>query len=388
MSTPEQYDHYLSDNGPAALVIREHLMPVEGKDGVFFPPTYAVGDNNNFPGGYNIDPDANGVSVCLIDSAGSQANRIEPMFAEAPYSELVPQITIETAKHQVNLLDIAHRAGDAMMRCSELQATLHDAFAAALGGDDTPLARIAPTSLVFGVWDSRDTQTKMPRLISSTIRAYGVRTLTRSAQYIPSIDYVAEGYLDEPTTNATREAYASRGFGHRPATGQLGGVMLRDGADLRRDATLSLTALRRLRAGGDAEQTLILQRYILGLSLLAFTRPATGDLRQGCLLVLDPSKPREFVKVLATGERKPATIIHAQTLDYAKQTAAAFGVGESKTVKLVGDLAKQDAIGNATAANGAASPTASPTASPAAKANAKKSKTGSKPATTRRSTNV
>ena len=35
-------------------------------------------------------------------------------------------------------------------------------------GDPTPLAKIAPTSLVFGVWDSRDTQAKLPRLVAST----------------------------------------------------------------------------------------------------------------------------------------------------------------------------------------------------------------------------
>ena len=29
----EQYDHYLSASGPAAVVIREPLIPVEGADG-------------------------------------------------------------------------------------------------------------------------------------------------------------------------------------------------------------------------------------------------------------------------------------------------------------------------------------------------------------------
>ena len=41
------------------------------------------------------------------------------------------------------------------------------------------LAKIAPTSLVFGAWDSRDTQAKLPRLIASTIRAYDVVKLSR-----------------------------------------------------------------------------------------------------------------------------------------------------------------------------------------------------------------
>ena len=41
-------------------------------------------------------------------------------------------------------------------------------------GDASALAKLAPTSLVFGVWDSRDTQAKLPRLVQSVIRAWDV----------------------------------------------------------------------------------------------------------------------------------------------------------------------------------------------------------------------
>ena len=52
-----KYDSWLDDNGPAALVIREHLVPIEGKGGVLFPATYAAAeDKSKFAGGYNIDP--------------------------------------------------------------------------------------------------------------------------------------------------------------------------------------------------------------------------------------------------------------------------------------------------------------------------------------------
>ena len=34
-----------SPNAPAALVLREFLVPVEGNDGVFFPPTFAASEN-------------------------------------------------------------------------------------------------------------------------------------------------------------------------------------------------------------------------------------------------------------------------------------------------------------------------------------------------------
>src|SRR5947207_2071568 len=101
--TLTRYDSWLDDSGPAALVIREHLQPVEGADGVVFPATFAAADSDEgttreqilvaarvedkraeltwkrqqFKGGYNIDYFQDGQTVCLIDSVGSQANRIE-----------------------------------------------------------------------------------------------------------------------------------------------------------------------------------------------------------------------------------------------------------------------------------------------------------------------
>ena len=243
MSELTKFDHYLSDDGPAALVVREPLMPVEGTDGVLFPATFAAGDN--FPGGYNIDGDLNGTNVCLIDSVGSQANRIEPLFQEDNYKHLIPQVVVKAGEKHINILEAGHRAGDAIVRCSELQKELQDAFKAVLKGNAEPMAKIAPTSLVFGVWDSRDTQAKLPRVIASTIRAFNVRRLTRHAQFVPATEYVNDKLLDEPTDKATKDAYAKRGFIHIPVTKQEnthGGVIATGG--IRRDATLGLAALR------------------------------------------------------------------------------------------------------------------------------------------------
>ena len=81
MSNLSFYDHYLADDGAAAIVVRESLMSVEGNDGVLFPSTFAAGDG--FKGGYHINPigdEKDGKNICLIDSVGSQANRIEPLF--------------------------------------------------------------------------------------------------------------------------------------------------------------------------------------------------------------------------------------------------------------------------------------------------------------------
>jgi CRISPR-associated protein Csb1 len=341
MSELAQFDHYLSDDGPAALVMREYLMSVDGTDGVLFPATFAAGDN--FPGGYNIDGDLNGTNVCLIDSVGSQANRIEPIFAEGKYAALIPQIVVKAGEKHVNILEAGHRAGDALVRCSALQKELQDAFKAVLKGNVEPLAKIAPTSLVFGVWDSRDTQAKLPRVIASTIRAFNVRKLTRSAQFNPAVEYVNDGLLDEPTDKATRDAYAQRGFIHVPAPGSHGGVIATGG--VRRDATLGVAAIRLLTAGSDEKRTLAVRRYILGLALTALTYNPSGYLRQGCLLVFDPSKPREFVEVYPDGDRKPATITHDAALKYGMVVAKAFGVGESRTVEFDRERAKKDVKG-------------------------------------------
>jgi CRISPR-associated protein Csb1 len=348
MSEPNKFDTWLADDGPAALVIHEHLTPVEGPDGVLFPATFAAGeDRSKFPGGYNIDTNRDGTNVCLIDSVGSQANRIEPLFAKKEYAGLVPQVVVKAGEKAVNLLEAGHRAGDAVVRCSALQKDLQDAFKALLKGNAEPLAKIAPTSLVFGVWDSRATQAKLPRLIASTIRAMSVRELRRGAVYTPPVDYAALDVFSEDekakAEGDNKNPLAKRGFVHVPASGTHGGVIAQCG--IRRDATLGLAALRLLFAGKDEKKTLALRRYILGLALTAFTYSPSGYLRQGCNLVLDPDKPRVFEEVYGDGRRVPATVTHDGALAYAKAAAEAFGVGRHHEVAFDKELAKNDVRG-------------------------------------------
>lgn len=335
MSNLSRFDPYLTSDDVAALVIREHLEPAEGPDAVFFPPTFAGI-------GYNIDGTGDD-SVCIVDTVGSQANRIEPRFAQPPLSELVPQITIKAGERVVNLLEAGHRAGDAIVRCTRLGAEIQKAFQAHLRGDATPLAKLAPTSLVFGVWDSRDTQDKLPRLVASTIRAYGVRKLTRSAQYNPPVDYSQlEVFSEEEKAKAegkSESPLAQRGFVHVPSTGSHGGITARE---IRRDAILALAALRLLHAGTDTQATLKLRRYILSLALLAFTQPAVGYLRQGCVLVPAAGKPAQLQEVHANGQRKPLELKADDLLAYAKAAAADFGVGPSHTVEFDKKLAKDE----------------------------------------------
>lgn len=353
----KQFDAWLDDFGPAALVIREHLMPVEGKDGVLFPATYAAAeDSKKFAGGYNIDTFADGSNVCLVDSVGSQANRIEPIFAKPGYTDLIPQVVIRAGDKQVNLLDAGHRAADAIVRCSALKSDLQKAFKAVQNGNAEPLAQIAPTSLVFGVWDSRDTQAKLPRLVASTIRAFNVKKLMRSAQFVPAAQFVENKLLDEPKDKKTSDAYAERGFIHVPASGSHGGVVAEK---VRRDATLSLSALRLL-AVREANGTLAtdrmkeLRRYVLGLALVALTAPQDAYLRQGCNLVPDLDAPRQFTLVHGDGKREPFDLSHPNAVAFARAAAKAFTVGKDRTEEFDTKLARVD-VGLEEATEGAGS---------------------------------
>ena len=334
----QSMDSWATDKkGPVALHLKQKLVSVEGEEAIVFPSTYAGI-------GYNIDTLSDGSKVALIDSVGSQANRIEPMFKEAPYADLVPQIEITYGSEgkKTSLLDVGHRLGDAVIRSSNLAEEAKKAFEAFDdSGDGTALAKLAPTSLVFGVWDSRDSGAKLPRLMGSSIRAWDVEPITRSAQYNPALDYAELEVFSEEEKQKAEGAQgsplATRGFVHVPATNVHGGVMVRGAIE--RDVTINLIALRRL----EGENSEALRRYILGLSLVAATAPFDPYLRQGCLLVPDTQNTAKWNAVLRNGERESVDLSEEVALSYATSAAQAFGVGESKVVAFDRSLAKADA---------------------------------------------
>lgn len=339
--TDDTINNWISPKGPVALVLKQYLVPVEGEGAVFFPPTYA-----DLPTSYNIDILSDGTKVVTVDSIGSQANRIEPIFGADPeLAALVPQVSIEIEPgHSVSIFEAGHRLGDAIVRSSGLKDEAQEAFKAFLSqGDATKLARLGPTSLVFGAWDSRDTQAKLPRLLQSVIRAWDVDRLTRSAQYVPPVDYskleVFSEEEKEKSEGNAKSPLAQRGFVAVPATDAHGGVVAR--GPIIRDVTINLVALRRLAGQADTAK---LQRYILGLALVAATEPMDGFLRQGCLLV--PKLPADggWEQVARTGEHTPLPLTNEQARSLARQWAEDFGVGAPRPVKFGRDLAKADLV--------------------------------------------
>lgn len=327
--TATLFDLWLADNGPVALRLRQRLLPVEADEsgcGIIFPPTYA-------DIGYNIDTLADGTRVATIDTVGSQANRLEPIFKSTgkdaegnelnKLASLVPQVEIilhraggkKGSKKQVgedghiekrSLLDLAHRSADAVVLASPtLAPEIAKAFEALRNsGNAALLAVIAPTSLVFGVWDSRGgTGEKRPRLVRSIIRAWDVEVLHSAAQF----NSVWKALSDEQKEDFEKEAkskkvkLSEKGFADAPAVFRkvkLDIPKLRDGAPnpearvlggvltkgaIERDVTINLVALRGIR-GEDTTETIEVQKYLLGLALLAATADLELFLREGCLL--------------------------------------------------------------------------------------------------------
>lgn len=302
--TTKIFDSWLAADGPVALRLRQKLLPVEADEsgcGVIFPPTYA-----NI--GYNIDTLADGTKVATIDTVGSQANRLEPIFKSTgkgkdgkelnALANLVPQVEIVLHKtggtkgktkeaegedehiEKRSLLDLAHRSADAVVLASPtLAPAIAKAFEALRNkGNAAPLAAIAPTSLVFGVWDSRGgSGEKRPRLVRSIIRAWDVEVLHSAAQFnsiwkalsdeqkealekeakAKKIKLSVKGFADAPAIFRT-DKYQFINGAPNPEARVLGGVLAKGAIE--RDVTINLVALRGIR-GEDATETTEVQKY-------------------------------------------------------------------------------------------------------------------------------
>lgn len=321
----ENIEKLLTDKTVCGLKSIERLEPLLGQGETIFPPTYA-----NV--GYQIDRNpSTGKSIVVLDSVGSQANRTEPIFKNVTYSKLVPQVEVVLGSRTINLLDIGHRGADAAIRLTELQESLHEAFdKLERERNGTLLAKIAPTSLVFGAWDSRDTQAKARRVVRHTIEGSDVFELKRSAQYIPAVNYITEELVKEADIKkkAGDKSLGSKiGLLDNPATNTLGGVRV---GEIRRIGLLNINVIRNLK-GESSEETDKLQRYLLGLALVAFTCPAELDLREGCELVRKLDNPCEMTVRRMDSEEK-LNFSHENALNYAKAATEAFGVGEDKKV--------------------------------------------------------
>lgn len=368
MATFEQFQEqameWLKPDGPVAVIIKQPLAPVDDEDPVIFPPTYPIttlkgrtqtiwdgeyrvsvefppndkvktaGDKENQRSGYNIDRFADGTNICEIDSPQSQANRIEPLFATIANGSLVPQIRIQVGndplhKKTVNLLvDAGHRAADAVVRMSSMANDFHKAFLDAKDQNHFTLAILAPTSLLFGVWDSRSTFVKIQRVIKANIRARNVLELTKSAQFTPAADYVLAGAVNESLDQGEgdKNALSTQGMKHALATQTAGGVRLTERSTLVRTININLAALRQLKAPDD-ERRKALQKYILGLALVAATAKNDLNLREGCNLRYKGEQTTRLVSLQTAANTDDAAYLYLNeknAINFAESAATEF----------------------------------------------------------------
>ncbi len=360
--TVSQFDHLIQSGDwlaqrkqPVALTLTEYLQPASGTHTVIFPPTYARDEKRKAPEERlnhpyaidtfrrDIEPEAASktadVNACLLDSVGSQANRMETRFKQPPLSALVPQVVIRAGDMKVNLLDIGHRIADGAVRHSAYGEKGKPAISAIKAGNALPMAKLAPTSLVFGFWDSRDTQFKAARVLSSTIRATNVEVLKRSAQFNPAFDPTSIGLTETATLDSApeqddKDPLSKEGMRSAPAVDTHGGVRVY--GKIVRQTEVNLVALRSLAVLEKAEikedETLKLRRYILGLSLIASIAQTDYNLRAGCLLVGDPAAATNAGVVTPDGKRAAfdwdaeTILAYAQAVakDFAKEAGGEF----------------------------------------------------------------
>ena len=286
-------NHLIQDRNAVAISVSQKLVPMEGRQSPIYPSTYPAAEKqgHRFETPYNINQLKDGRMVATLDSVQSQANRMEAAFVEE-LAHAVPRVTVAAGDRVVMLTELPHRLADAVIRASELHDAIRDAFEAYDAGDPSLIAKLGPTSLVYGAWDSRDTRVKIPRLIRSEIHAWDVDVFTRSAQFSGTFSRQELGFTEQEWKKG-----ADIGFAPTPSVDAHGGVMVN--GEIQQLATLHLGQCRAL-----DRATPGLGTYVLGLALAGLWIGGRDyTLRTGCWLV--PHGTPEVTIVDRLGQRIP-----------------------------------------------------------------------------------
>lgn len=310
--------HLIATPDLVAIRMRRTLVPLDGPDVPVFPPTYPPPERgqHRFDSPYTINQLRDGTLVVDLDSVQSQANRMEAAFS-GPLIHLVPQHQVIAGTHAVSLVELPHRIADAAARATDLRDPIHAAMLAYAAGDPGPVARLCPTALVYGAWDSRDTRVKIPRAVRSEIRAHDVSVATRSAQFTGTFK------ADELGLDASEWVLgADAGFADTPSVNAHGGVYVH--GEIIHTASILLAPLRR---GDDA----ILAAYLLGLAVAGLLHAMREmRLRVGCELL--PAGPARWELIQVDGGHETVEVEAANIEE--QLTSAATAWADSATVRL------------------------------------------------------
>ena len=275
----------LLEEDSVALHYRQKLKPMDEGDLSLFPPTYPVSRETkqhrhgtpytvNVPGEGTkaATPDPVRFKTVVLDSIQSQANRMEATFTRE-FAHTVPRIGVRAGAKTAMVTELSHRIADAAIRATDLEEEIRAAFEHHDAGDSVLLARLCPTALVYGAWDSRDTRVKIPRLIRCEIVAHDAEVSTRSAQFSGTFSREQLGM-----TETQWKKGAEVGFAPTPSVDQHGGVSVK--GSIVQSAQIHLGAVRHLGDDNDGVLCPLRTRPRPGRAAVRRTRvqPAIGVL--------------------------------------------------------------------------------------------------------------
>ena len=325
--------------GAVALRSRLTLQPAGGDGDKVFPPSYSVPDTAEHK--YAVEKrqvgDSDNLSTTvLLDSVASQANRAELALLEGwergelafpvPFVDFTADGGV-TDYEKLTVLEAPHRLADAIFRDSLLDGTLFrlsdigQAITDATPRNATNVFRYAPTSLLFGMWDSTGPKgglgskfqrayvseivgldAAVGRKVSSRIDPLQIEKVQPDGKVYNSADPNEVWTLDEASAEMKKgkPVLASRGSDSGDA-GQpskinhgniapsidpkAGGVTI---SKALQTTVISLAALRNLRFRGfdrEAETAARTAVAALGLAAIVYQHETDFDLRSRCLLL-------------------------------------------------------------------------------------------------------
>lgn len=243
---------------------------------------------------------------------------------------------------RIRSLEAPHRAADAILRDSKIddegeehgkafrRSELGEKLDHASLANATPLYKICPTALIFGIWDSTGPKgglgAKFQRAVVSEIvginAAFGVKTSSRidplQIRAAAKVLKGRDGYVlaeNEKEKGAVSPSEVNHGNIRPDVDGKAGGVTI-DYAEL--TTVISLPALRRLRfpvSNEPSQQGVNAagQTVLTALSLLACALATESgyDLRSRCLLW--PDQPLAWELLDVPGEEPKSFKITAET---------------------------------------------------------------------------
>jgi CRISPR-associated protein Csb1 len=332
----------------AAFRFNAELKPVGGDGEKIFPPTYSNEKRSDKYCKERRVVDGSESETVLLDSVQSQANRMEAALQALYDSDRldIPMVQVSFPDElasigRVTVLQAPHRLADAILRDSTVceggkdvkwrESSAGRRFINSNMTDARGVLSLAPTALLFGMWDSTGGAgsggNKFARALVSEIVGFGVRVGVKPQSRLDplQIEKSAGPLYEHPTDSWTlnsAEAVQEKGEPKKLKTGdgseggpsavnhgnilpsidsEAGGVSVEYA---KQSSVLSLTRLRMIRFGtvpDVAQRDARAYLAALGLVSLAAQQSSGYWLRSRCELVPIPEKPLTLELVKADG---------------------------------------------------------------------------------------